>query len=201
MNKRQRRATGSAAIALLLMLVPACAALDGVLGDVGGYPDGRSSQIVGEVRSVDSRRGQLQVRDDRSRSNVTLRYDNRTRVTYGRQQYPASALERGDVVRVAVSYDRSGSAWADRVDVRSTARPGRTTAGRVQRVDGTVRAVDTRRGYFALDQNRAATIVVYMPQRASSSDARRFERLRRGDRIRVELRPIGNNQAELVRFR
>jgi hypothetical protein len=200
MNTVQR--SGSMAmVGLLLVLVPACAPLDGVLGDVGGYPDGRSSQIAGEVRSVDARRGQLQVRDDRSRRNVTLRYDNRTRVTYGRQQYPASALERGDVVRVAVSYDRSGSAWADRVEVRSAARPGRTTAGRVQRVDGAVRAVDTRRGYFALDQNRAGTIVVYMPQRASSNDARRFERLRRGDRVSVEVRPIGNNQAELVRFR
>jgi translation initiation factor IF-1 len=35
----------------------------------------------------------------------------------------------------------------------------------------------------------------------STSDARRFDRLRRGDRVRVEVRPVNNSTAELVRFR
>jgi hypothetical protein len=186
--------------ALLSTGALACASVDDLFGDMGGHPDGRLAQVTGEVRSVDTRRGHLQVRDDRTNRNHTLRYDQRTRVTYGSRQYPASSLERGDYVSVRVSYDRSGNAWADRVDVRSGARDSRNVAGRVQRVDGTVRTVDARRGYFTLDQNRGS-LVVYVPRGIRSSDARRFERLRRGERVRLEVRALRSNQAELVRFR
>lgn len=197
----QRRAPHLVLTALLAAGLPACAPVGDILmGDVGGYPSsGRTSIVSGEVRSVDSRRGQLQVRDDRNSRNVNLRYDNRTRVSSGQRQYPASSLRRGDWVRVNVSYDRSGNAWADRVEVRGNSA-GRN-AGRVQRIDGTVRSVDVRRGYFAVDQGRSSTVVVYVPQRLGSSDARRFERLRRGERVRADVRLSGGNTAELVRFR
>jgi hypothetical protein len=72
---------------------------------------------------------------------------------------------------------------------------------RTTRIDGVVRQVDTRRGYFTLEQSRSRSITVYVQQRLSSSDARRFDRLRRGDRIRAEVRLSGRNRAELVRFR
>ena len=40
-----------------------------------------------------------------------------------------------------------------------------------------------------------------VPHRLSRNDARRFDRLRRGDRVRVDIRYDSRNQAELVRFR
>jgi hypothetical protein len=44
--------------------------------------------------------------------------------------------------------------------------------------------------------------VVYVPRDARRDDVRRFERLRRGERVRVEVRSRGRgDQAELVRFR
>lgn len=179
-----------------LATASACAPLEGV-----AQPTSRSNAVVqGEVRSLDARRGRVQVREDHGRTH-TLRYDNRTRVTYGSRQYPVSSLERGDYVRIRVTHDRGGTAWADRIEVRdSRANRRGSVAGRVERVSGRVANVDTRRGYFTLEQSRTR-LVVHVPRRASSSDARRFDRLRRGDRVSVEVRPLGRNEVELVRFR
>jgi cold shock CspA family protein len=187
------------ALAGLIVVSGACAPLDTVFGDVG-TPYGQS--INGEVRSLDARRGRLQVREDYGNRTHTIRYDNRTRVTYNQRQYSPSSLERGDQVRVVVTRDRSGETWADRIDVRRSARDARLSS-RVLRIDGVVRAVDTRRGYFTLERSRNNTITVHVSQRLNSSDARRFERLRRGERVRVEVRQHLNNSraAELVRFR
>lgn len=183
---------------LLVATVASCTPLDAVLGDAG-IPNGRSSIVSGEVRSIDSRRGRIEVRDDRGR-NQRVHYDGRTRVTYQRRQYPVSQLRRGDYVHMQVVYDRSGALWADRIDVRqSTLARGGTT--RIVRLDGTVGAVDSRRGYFALQRTRSSSVVVHVPSRISRDNARRFQRLRRGDRVRVEVRDLNRNQAELVRFR
>jgi hypothetical protein len=196
---RGRTGLGTAVLAgVLLAGVPACASL-GALEDIM-LPNG-ASQLTGEVRSVDTRRGRLQVRDQHNGRTHNLQYDGRTRVVYRQRQYPASSLERGDMVRVRVSYDRSGNGWADHVEVRESVADRRNANARVQRVDGIVRQVDTRRGVFTVEPNRARPVVVYVPRGISSNDARRFDRLRRGDRVRVDVRPVNNNAAELVRFR
>jgi hypothetical protein len=45
-------------------------------------------------------------------------------------------------------------------------------------------------------------VTVHMPRNARRDDIRRFERLRRGERVRVDVRSGGNhNTAEFVRFR
>jgi hypothetical protein len=196
---------GTARSALLATLaalaVTACAPLN-ALEDVM-LPNGSMNVITGEVRSVDSSRGRLQVREEYgNRRTHTLRYDNRTRVTAGQRQYPASSLQRGDIVRVSVSHDRSGNAWADRVDVRQSARDQRTvSSNRVTRVEGVVRQVDNRRGHFTLEQSRSQTVRIHVPPRLSNNDARRFDRLRRGERVRAEVRHLGRDEAQLVRFR
>lgn len=189
-------------LASAVVVAGGCAPLDTVFGDVM-VPNGRS--ISGEIRSVDARRGRMQVREDHGSRTHTIHYDNRTRVVYNQRQYSASSLQRGDQVRVQVSHDRSGTPWADRVDVRRSVRDSRDsrTSSRVERVDGTVRAVDTRRGYFMVEHSRGRVMTVTVPRNISSGDARRFERLRRGERVRAEVRTWSNNsqQAELVRFR
>jgi hypothetical protein len=184
-----------AAAGAAMVAVPGCAPLlDEILVPAG------SSVVTGEIRSLDSRNGRLQVRDERSNRTETLRYDSRTRVVHRQRQYPASSLERGDVVRVRVSQDRSGHMWADHVEVRQSAQERRGSTSRVQRIDGRVLQVDTRRGYFTVEPERARATVVYVPRDVNRNEARRFERLRRGDRVRVEVRSNGA-VAELVRFR
>lgn len=194
---RFRTGVGLIAAALLTAGATGCAplnALDGVVSGVNG------GTVTGEVRSVDARRGRLQVREEYgNRRTHTVRLDNRTRITDGQRRIPVSSLRRGDEVRIWLARDRSGNAWAERIDVR---RSQRATAGnRTTRVDGVVRQVDTRRGYFTLEQSRSRSLVVYVPPRLSGSDARRFDRLRRGDRVRAEVRLAGRDRAQLIRFR
>src|SRR5690606_14115331 len=163
------------------------------------WPTASSRVVVGEVRSVDTRRNLIQVRDQRGGS-VVARYDSRTRVMYGPMRSSVRVLDRGDRVRMEVRYDRRGTPRAERVDViQDYARRGPVAIGGVQRISGTVRQVDTRRGYFMLDPGRSGNIRVLVPRRLSRDDARRFDRLRRGDRVRVDVRYHGRNQAGLDR--
>jgi hypothetical protein len=189
-----------AALALALTAVPACATMGDLIRDDVGL-NGGSSLVRGEVRSIDARRGRLQVREDHGR-NITVSVDGRTRVVYRQRQYPLSALERGDLVRMRVTYDRRGNAWADRVDVQESVRDRRVaTSRRIARVDGVVRSIDTRRGHFTVERSRTNRVVVYAPRGLRGEDARRLQRLRRGDRVRVDVYMVSQNQAELVRFR
>ena len=203
MNRMRVLATMTAVA--LATAVASCAPLGGLggLGDVFG-----GNSLHGESRSVDTRRGRIQLREQHGR-DYTVRYDNRTRVVYQNRQYPVSTLDRGDQVQVRVEYDRNNTAWADRIDLRSSARNGGRDddrrgdvwSSRVQRLDGRVQSVDTRRGYFTMTQN-SSRVTVYMPRNARREDIRRFERLRRNERVRAEVRLVGSrNQAELVRFR
>lgn len=218
--------------AAALAVVSACAPL-GSLGGLGDVMNGRTETLYGEVRSVDTRRGLIQLREEHGR-DYTVRYDNRTRVVYRERQYPVSALDRGDQVQVRVEYDRNNNLRTDRIDVRSSARSrdrdrdrerdrdrqrewererdrdrrrdgGRDEdyrSGRVQQVDGQVQSVNTFANYFTMTQGRGSAMVVYVPRGTRSEDVRRFERLRRGDRVRAEVRARGNgDHAELVRFR
>ena len=188
------RVIGAVAVASALALPAACApyglgGLDGILGGMTG--------IEGEVRGASSR--QISIRDTRSRTH-TLRVDRGTVVVYGDRRYPVSVLERGDWVRATYSTDRSGHRWAERVEVRQNYREG-SRRGSVSRLEGRVSGVDTRRGVFRLDRGRSGSLLVYVPPRVSRDDARRFERLRSGQRVRVDVRPISRSEAELVRFR
>ncbi len=120
------RITGGRGRALLLTAallgLPACAPMGGVLVGVG-LPRGQRDVLDGEVRWVDLRRGQIGVREyDRGHHTRTLWVDRRTPVRYGRRTYGVDALERGDDVRVYVSWDRRGAAWANQVEVRRSAR-------------------------------------------------------------------------------
>jgi hypothetical protein len=182
-----------------LIAAGGCSPLGALDGVVLG-PGDRHSVVDGQVRSVDLRRSRLEIRDQWNRGQ-TLRIDRSTRVVYRQRDYPISALERGDVVRVRVARDRNGSLWADRIDVRESVRDRGGSYGRVERVTGTVAHVDSRRGFFTLDAGRNQTLVVYVPSRVSRDDERRFQRLRRGNRVRVEVVPVGRGTAELVRFR
>jgi hypothetical protein len=203
MSTRRRSVPGALRFAALLAIAaPACAPLS-AMDDVFGTSNSRNS-ISGEVRSIDTRRARIQVREQYGR-DYTVRYDSRTRVVDRQRQYPVSSLQRGDFVQMRIVYDRNNNAWADRIEVRDSrgsGRDGRNAGLSVQRYEGNVRQIDVRRGYFTLDRGRGASLVVRVPNDARRDDIRRFERLRRNERVRVEVRVrSGSNQAELVRFR
>ena len=178
-------------------------------------PAARSAVIDGQVWSVDARRGRLQVRNARGRTN-TMYVDRATRVLYRRRSYAVDALERGDVVRVWVEVDGRGDAWADRVEVRESVRERYDRYGddryggygyedryrnRIERIEGRVAEVNLRSGYFTLDQGASRTLAVYLPEQLARDEARRIERLRRGERVRADVRPISGTEAELVGLR
>jgi hypothetical protein len=179
-------------------LAAACTPLGTAVGET--VLNGVNASVVqGEVRSVSTRQGRIQLRDGSGR-NHDIRFDRQTQVVHRQRQVAISTLERGDRVRVRVQRDRNGTVWADRVEVQTSARESRQ-AVRTERVEGRVGRVDVRRGTFTVERNRTATLVIRTPPHLDRSDARRFERLREGDRVRAEVRPLGRNQAELVRFR
>jgi hypothetical protein len=190
---------GWAASLAAAIVVSACAPLGTPMGDVG-IPGGRSSYVDGEIRSIDARSSRIGVRDEIGR-NRTIQVDRRTRVVYRQRNYPVSALERGDRVRVRVTHDRDGRAWADRIDVRESVRDRGRHAARVATLDGRVNWVDRRRGSFGLALRSGHPATVYLPRGASRSDQTRFQRLGRGDRVRAEVRLVGRDSYELVRFR
>jgi hypothetical protein len=184
-----------------LMFASGCAGpLGHVLDDVVGPTMGRNTIVQGEVRSVDTRNGRIQIREHYG-GNRTLRVDNRTRIVYQNRNHSLRSVSRGDIVRARVVYDRRGTPWADRIDIHRDSRDRGAIHARTERVDGTVAWVDHRAGSFSLRQNRGGAVVVHVPRNVSRNDDRRFDRLRRGDRVRVEVRSVGRNQVQLVRFR
>jgi hypothetical protein len=200
--KPGRISVAMALAAGLLLAVPACAAHGGGPGSGGVLlPRGRASQVQGEVRSIDHRRKQLTIREGFGRT-YTLNYDNRARAIDGRRSYSINALDRGALVRVWISYDRRGTPWVDRLEVRDNMRDSRVAYPRVERLDGTVGSLDSRRNYFTLQEGRGrAAVVVRVPDRLPREELRRFDRIRRGDRVRIEARDLGRNTFELIRFR
>ena len=177
--------------------------LGDILGGVLGGPQpssGSMGNVVAEIRDVNTRSRTLEVRTQQGQQGEIL-YDDRTQVVYRNQQYPVTALERGDVVEMRVQETSSGY-YTDQILVRQSVqeRSG-NDSGSAQRVraEGEVREIDTRRGWFDL-ATRQGVITVTLPYNPPSSTVREFERLRRGDYIGVEGYLVANDRIELERF-
>lgn len=159
------------------------------------------SDLVGEVRNVDTRDRQIEIRTEAGRS-WSVRYDGRTRVTYGQKDYEVSNLEPGDYVAMRTTQDRNGRLYTDLVTVRESAqdRSGYSRRGRLDRFEGTVEYIDERRGRFEVRDRRNRLVVVTLPYNAPRSVSDRFNRLRRGDYVRIEGRYIAEDRFELESF-
>jgi hypothetical protein len=168
-------------------------------GDYGGI---FGNDLVGEVRNVDSRGRQIELRTDAGRREF-VRYDNNTRVVYRQQEYAVSNLEPGDYVAVRAQQDRDGRYYTDSITVRESAQDrggyGRPV-GRSNRLDGTVSYIDSRRGTFEVRNRDGQTVVVTLPFNASRADRDRFNSLREGDHVRVEGTYVGQDRFELDAF-
>jgi hypothetical protein len=175
----------------------ACAPLDTLEGGAPAPP--RASTIEGEVRSVDTHFGRLEIRE-RDGWTHTVRFDRGLQVIYGQRRYPVTSLERGDVVRLRVAHDRGALPVAERVELRRDVRELSRTV-RTARLEGTIAQVDLRGGRFSVQPRSGRAVTVYLPRDVRLGDARRFERLRRGERVTLEVQPRSNTEAVLVRFR
>jgi hypothetical protein len=121
------RSRSSLALLVGLAVLPGCAGggmggvgdiLGSVLGGaVGGQPQQQQAQQVqAEVQQLDTQRQRLSIRTAQGQSGSVL-YDQQTVVVYRQQQYPVTALERGDVVNLQLLQAGQNDVYVSRVDV------------------------------------------------------------------------------------
>lgn len=207
-----RRGAMRSLLGITLLAAGGCAGISvaDVLAASTGLP-GMGSRLSGEVRRVDHRRQTIQLSGWQG-GGEELRYDARTRVSYGRRSYRVSALERGDEVSVSVQRGRHGDLYARHIVVERSVRERGSDRHRDRRGDwedgaevrlleGRVEQVDHRAGWLELAPHRGRRIMVVVPARAGKKEIREFRRLRRGNYVRLEAELLGRERAELVRFR
>lgn len=188
---------------LLLMLfgLSGCPELSQIEG-LGGYGSVGGNDVVGEIRDIDTRARQIKLRTDGGR-NLDVQYDNRTRVTFQQRDYDVSNLEPGDYVAMRAQQDRDGRLYTDLVTVRESVQDRSGTsgrAGRLDRLDGRVEYIDTRRGMFEIRDRQNRLVVVTLPYNSPRSVSDRFDRLREGDNVRLEGRLVNQDRLELEAF-
>lgn len=171
-----------------------------VLGTVLGQPAGTGqAQVYAEIMGVDTRQQVLQVRTDDGRSG-NVRYDQNTQVVYRQQQYPVTALERGDLT-VLTLQEVQGGTYVSRVDVQQSARErsGVGQVGGVAHVSGRIAQIDHNSGVFVL-QTQGGNVTISLPFNPPQATRDYFMRLRVGHNVSVEVVPLATGRAEVHRF-
>ena len=191
----------------LALTVSACAGGGlGGLGDIlGGGGGPQNGTLTAEIQEVQTGRQQIVVATQDGQQGAVL-YDQNTQVVYQNQEYPVTALEYGDIVDMRVQEVQQGL-YTDLIQVRQSVqeRRGETSPSSgaqtgVYQVEGTIGSIDTTRWMFTLDMTQGGSVPVYLPSNASASDRAQLEDYRSGDYVRVEVRPIDDQTAELIRW-
>ena len=180
----------------------------GGLGDIlmgGGQPQGQPAggTLTAEVQEVREQQQQIIVRTEQGQQGAVL-FDANTQVIYQNQQYPVNALERGDIVDLRVQEIQQGL-YTDLIQVRQSVqeRQGGTTGGaqsNVYEMEGTIGQIDLGQWMFTLNMTQGGTVAVYLPSNAPASARDQLRRYRAGDYVRVQIRPIDQERAELVEW-
>lgn len=196
------RQTMRAAAAMTLALTAACASGTGGIGDIlGGVLGGgqaAQNQVSGTIQGVDTRNMQV-VMTTSNGQTAYLTYDNQTRVQYNNQNYPVTALERGDEVTARVQ--ASGNAYyTDLIAVTRSVTTSTGTSQQLVAIQGTVRQIDYNAGWFHVEQSNGGTVTINMPYNVTRQDDDRFRALRVGNTVRVYALPITNTRAEFRQF-
>ena len=114
-----------------LAVLPGCAG--GGMGGMGGLGDilgsvlgggagqqqgqqGQTQQVQAEVQQLDTQRQRISIRTAQGQTGSVL-YDQRTVVVYRQQQYPVTALERGDIINMQLMQAGQNDVYVARVDV------------------------------------------------------------------------------------
>jgi hypothetical protein len=179
--------------------------LGGAMGGMGGA--GQQGQLVVEVQNVDTRQQVIAVRTQQGEQGNVF-FDQNTVVTYQNQQYPVTALERGDVVAMQVQQGQQGQTYVSRIDVQQSVqeRTGQTGntggmngGGQMAQLSGRVGQIDHNRGTFQV-QTQQGTYTVSLPYNPGNATTDYFHRLRTGDTVRLEGTVVGSGRVELYRF-
>jgi exosome complex RNA-binding protein Csl4 len=180
----------------LLVATAGCSQLGGLLGGAGSP---QSNQVSGYIEGVDTRSQQIAIQTSGGQ-RVMLLYDNQTAVVYQNQNYPVTALERGDQVTARVQSTSGGAYYTDLVQVdQSVSGPSSGGAGSVQSLQGTVAQIDRSKGLFRLDGTNAS-VIVSLPYNVRQTDLNTFNNLRIGDRVRLYGVFLNTSRVELRQF-
>jgi hypothetical protein len=190
----------SAAVALMVAATACAGNLGNILGGVLGGGAASGNQLSGTVRGVDTRYQQISIQTSNGQT-VPVSYDNQTQVVYQNQNYPPTSLEYGDQITARIQTN-GNSYYTDYIQVDQSVNNGNgsISSGNVQSLQGTVRSVDLRNGFFTVDIGNYNTITVNMPYNASSNDVNRFNSLRNGDFVRFYGVYTGQSQVQLRQF-
>ena len=192
------RLAARAGTTTLLLAAMACSSTGG-LGDIFGGVLGGTNQVSGTVQGVNTRTQQLGITQTNGQT-ATLTWDNNTRVVYQNQNYPVTALERGDQVTARIQSTSGGAYYTDLVQVdQSVSGPSSGGSGSVQSLQGTVGQIDRSNGLFRLDGN-SASVIVSLPYNVRQADLNTFNNLRVGDRVRLYGVFLNNSRVELRQF-
>jgi len=198
-----RRFAHHAGAAVMFVAMSACSGTGGlgsVLGSVLGTGTGQSNQLTGAIYNVDTRSQQIGVQQSNGQTVYVL-YDANTQVIYQNQNYPVTALERGDQVVATLQDNGNGGYYASAIQVtQSVTNSSGTTNGSVQTFQGTVRQVDRTNGWFTVDEGSIGRITVTLPSGLSQADLNRFGNLRAGDYVRFYGTRSSNTQVQLRQF-
>src|SRR5437762_2669135 len=195
-----QRIRRSAAAALMVAAVGACAGqLGNVLGGVLGG-GGQSGQLSGMVRGVDTRSQLISIQESNGQT-VPISYDNQTQVVYQNQRYSPTSLEYGDQVTARIQAS-GNSYYTDYVQVdQSVSSNGSGSVGsNVQLLQGTVRQIDRRNGLFTVDVSNSNTVTVTLPYNVGTNDLNRFNNLRSGEVVRFYGTYLNSAQVQLRQF-
>jgi exosome complex RNA-binding protein Csl4 len=155
--------------------------------------------VSGYIEGVDTRSQQIAIQTSGGQ-RVMLLYDNQTAVVYQNQNYPVTALERGDQVTARVQSTSGGAYYTDLVQVdQSVSGPSSGQSGNVQSLQGTVGQIDRSNGLFRLDGN-SGSVIVSLPYNVRQADVTTFNNLRVGDRVRLYGIFLNNSRVELRQF-
>lgn len=194
---RRMARTGAA---LLAGATVACSGGLGALGSVlGGGGEAQTGQLSGTVHSVNTGSQQLVIQQSNG-ERVAVSYDNQTRVVYQNQNYPVPNLEYGDRVTANVRATQNGSYYTDYVQVDQSVSDVGGATGNLHTIQGSVRHVDSRNGWFTVDAGSYGTLTVSLPVNPRSSDLVRFQNLRSQDFVRFSGVFLDNRRLELRQF-
>jgi hypothetical protein len=195
MTEQHRIVLGVAA-GCLLAATAGCSQLGGILGG-GATP--QSNQVSGYIEGVDTRSQQIAIQTSGGQ-RVMLLYDNQTAVVFQNQNYPVTALERGDQVTARIQSTSGGAYYTDLVQVdQSVSGASSGGSGSVQSLQGTIGQIDRSNGLFRLDGN-SASVIVSLPYNVRQADLNTFNNLRVGDRVRLYGVFLNNSRVELRQF-
>jgi hypothetical protein len=193
-----------------VILASACGQTGGlgeILGGVLNAPAGgqQGNQIAGTVQNVDTRSQLVYITQSNGQS-VPFQYDNNTQVSYQNQNYPVTALERGDEVTIRYQQIANNSYYVDLIQVDRSVSENTSAggigsgSGQIYSLQGNVRSIDRTNGVFTMSTQNSGTITVSMPYNARSNDVTRFNQMRNGEYVRVQAEMLNNSRFELLQF-